>query len=277
MSSTTSPAGSSGEVPKYTRAEQRVRQHPDVAKLIERSPVCADMLRPPSMRIWAPPVSADDVDGFKSARMGTNDLFSRTLNTPDTVEQFILFWDEFQPRLFPQSLVSAVGDGVVSSEKKELPPTTGEGSAVALSASHREEGQEGPQGDEGEVPKRVDTMHAFVSVGEALSGWPGVVHGGIVATLFDEVTGYVPMLNRLRGVPMFENTGYMTGYLNTRYHRPVGTSAVLLVTARIKKVQGRKCWIEGEVRSTVHGGLEGPVLASCEALFIALTTDAPML
>ncbi|KAH7026661.1 HotDog domain-containing protein [Microdochium trichocladiopsis] len=270
--------------PKYTPAEQRVRQHPDVAKLIAREPVCASMLAEPSIRIWAPPVNADDVDGFKLARMGTNDLFSRTLNTPDTVEQFILFWDESQPRLFPQSLVTVVGDGAVSGEQRELPPTTGEGSAVALSASHQES-VEGVAGEEEEQqqqlqdiePERMDTLHAFVSVGDAISGWPGVVHGGIVATIFDEVMGYVPMLNRIRGVPMFSNSGYMTGYLNTRYHRPVGTSAVLLVTARIARAEGRKCWVEGEIRSTVHGGLEGPVLASCEALFIALTTDGPKL
>lgn len=269
-------------MPQYTPAEERVRQHPDVAKLISRESVCAAMLADPSVRIWAPPVSEDETDAFKSARHGTNDLLSRTLNSPETVEQFILFWDETQPQLFPQSRVTNVGNGAVSEraelKKKEARLTSGEGSTISPPPGSVETSvDKDRQTVQSLEPKVVDTLHAFVSVGEAVSGWPGVVHGGIVATIFDEVTGYVPMLNRLRGVPMFTNSGYMTGYLNTRYHRPVGTSAVLLVTAKILKVQGRKCWIKGEIRSTANGGLEGPALASCEALFIALTTDKPQL
>ncbi|KAJ1334033.1 acyl-coenzyme A thioesterase THEM4 [Microdochium nivale] len=245
---TTSPAGvsNSSDKPEHTHAEQSMRQHPDVGKLMARDAVCADFLGRPSMQIWVPPARTVDNSGPKAERVGAEDLFSRTLNTPETIDRFVFCWDESQPQPTPQSRAAAVGE---ENEKDES----------------------------NQKPDALDVMHAFISVGKGVSGWQGVVHGGIVATIFDEAMGYVPTINRMRGTPMFGNAGYMTGYLNTRYHRPVGTPGVLLVTSRVVKLEGRKCWIKSEMRNTAHGGLEGPVLASCEALFIALTTRKPVL
>jgi hypothetical protein len=91
----------------------------------------------------------------------------------------------------------------------------------------------------------------------------------MVVTLLDEVMGQVFAANKMQG--LMGDTPVMTGYLNTRFEKPVKTggsgedAAVVMVTGRMVRNEGRKYWMEADV--TGEGGF---VLARAEALFVQL-------
>jgi acyl-coenzyme A thioesterase PaaI-like protein len=90
----------------------------------------------------------------------------------------------------------------------------------------------------------------------------------MVVTLLDEVMGQVFAANKTHG--LMAKIPVMTGYLNTRFEKPVRTGSVergnvVLVTARLVRSEGRKYWMEGEV-----SGEGGEVMARGEAVFVML-------
>lgn len=110
-------------------------------------------------------------------------------------------------------------------------------------------------------------IKGLITLGSDLDGHPGVCHGGIVATIFDEVLGYSAPASRLtgegqvaKGAPV---PSYVTAYLNTTYLRPVRTPGTILVVARTVKAEGRKILVEAWMEDG-----EGEKLAKAEALFV---------
>eukprot|EP00127_Corallochytrium_limacisporum_P004628 Clim_evm3s171 gene=Clim_evmTU3s171 len=115
---------------------------------------------------------------------------------------------------------------------------------------------------------------AFVlSVGEGCAGHPGVLHGGVTAMFFDEVTGCLSIQSLRK--PTF------TVYLNTVFKRPAPTKSVLVYRARRIEPYGHpsKCYMkaEGVTKAPVpgppgmassDGGGEEVVFATCECLYI---------
>jgi acyl-coenzyme A thioesterase PaaI-like protein len=99
---------------------------------------------------------------------------------------------------------------------------------------------------------------AEVWYGPAFIGAPGRVHGGMVAAVFDDVTGFV--LADV-GEPGF------TGRLEVSYRAPVPIETPIEFRARMRSREGRKMVVEGEAR------LDGRVLATAEALFILVDAD----
>ncbi|KAK6216371.1 hypothetical protein LQW54_003574 [Pestalotiopsis sp. IQ-011] len=108
-------------------------------------------------------------------------------------------------------------------------------------------------------------LQAFLHLESGIGGYPGYAHGGFVCTALDEITGLVCTLNRSRGA-LFRGPA-MTGYLNTRFLKPVRAPGVVLAHARITKYEGRKAWVRGWLEDD-----EGAVLAEAEAVFINLKT-----
>ncbi|KAB5580047.1 HotDog domain-containing protein [Coniochaeta sp. 2T2.1] len=106
-------------------------------------------------------------------------------------------------------------------------------------------------------------LKAIISLGTEVTGFPNVCHGGIVATLLDEVMGELINVNLKHRT--IKRTSYMTGYLNTSYKGKVTTPGTYLVVARMAKVDGRKLFISAAVEDG-----KGTVLAKGEALFIGL-------
>ncbi len=77
------------------------------------------------------------------------------------------------------------------------------------------------------------------SAAEHLGGAPGVVHGGIQATLLDEalcMTAYAK-----EGAPV------VTGELTVRYEGPLPTETPLLIRGKITERRGRSFFAEGEI------------------------------
>lgn len=80
---------------------------------------------------------------------------------------------------------------------------------------------------------------------EHLCGAPGIIHGGVQATLLDEtlcMTAYAK-----RGRPV------VTGELSLRYRKPVATGVEILVRGWIVEDLGRSLRIEGAIEDATTG------------------------
>ncbi len=98
---------------------------------------------------------------------------------------------------------------------------------------------------------------AYVVVPEAYQGYPGVVHGGVVAALLDEVTGRAgtgtdPQHSRL----------FYTARLSIRYRRHVPTQRLLRLEGELVRDRGRFY----EARGAIYEHGSPRALAQAEAL-----------
>ncbi|KAI9665855.1 MAG: hypothetical protein M1821_003789 [Bathelium mastoideum] len=109
----------------------------------------------------------------------------------------------------------------------------------------------------------VEELHSLMTVGNLIDGQSKIAHGGVVATILDEIIGLLFEVNKDLGKG--PGRGYsVTACLNVSYTRPVFTPTTILITARLRKVDGRKRFADGEIKDG-----EGNVLAKAESLFLA--------
>ena len=94
-------------------------------------------------------------------------------------------------------------------------------------------------------------------------GFPGIIHGGIVASVLDEALNRTSML----GNPP---TWTMTGRLEVRYRRNVPYGPLLRVRAKLKSQRGRLLTATGILTLAED---EAMVLAEAQGTFMALTQD----
>jgi 3'-phosphoadenosine 5'-phosphosulfate synthase len=98
-------------------------------------------------------------------------------------------------------------------------------------------------------------------LGANLCGHPGIVHGGLLATLLDEG------LARCCFAALPNKVG-MTANLNINYRSPAPADAFVVLRAKTTKVDGRKAWVEGHIETLVGEGEKPVVLVEASALFI---------
>jgi acyl-coenzyme A thioesterase PaaI-like protein len=91
------------------------------------------------------------------------------------------------------------------------------------------------------------------TLGAAFEGPPGCVHGGIIASLFDEILGVANIAS---------GNAAMTGTLTIRYRAPTPLEAELTLSARTTARDGRKVYAAGEIRA---GDL---LCAEAEGIFV---------
>jgi uncharacterized protein (TIGR00369 family) len=87
----------------------------------------------------------------------------------------------------------------------------------------------------------TDEVHAMYTVASQYQGYPGVVHGGIVAAMLDEIGGRTTMA----GDP---ERFMMTAKLEIRYRKPVPTETPLTLVGRLLRDQGRLAMAHSEIR-----------------------------
>ncbi|KAL6704011.1 hypothetical protein ACN47E_008862 [Coniothyrium glycines] len=108
-------------------------------------------------------------------------------------------------------------------------------------------------------------------LGPALCGHPGIVHGGLLATLLDEGLARCCF-------PALPNKVGVTASLNITYKAPCMAGQVVVLRAETTKVEGRKAWVKGrlETLGDEAKGEEPVVLTEGEALFIEPRQAAQM-
>jgi len=98
-------------------------------------------------------------------------------------------------------------------------------------------------------------------LGAEYQGGPGFIHGGIIATVLDEVMGKV---NRFRGVHA------VTAELNVEYLKPVKVDEDLIVEGHEVEMSGRNVILAGEIRNQ-----SGQVLARGRGRFVIIGATEP--
>lgn len=85
-------------------------------------------------------------------------------------------------------------------------------------------------------------IRTTVTVPDEFNGYPGVAHGGIVATLLDETAGRAVLLE---GSP---DDLMVTAKMEVTYRRPTPTGTPLLVTGRIVGRSEKRAETTAEIR-----------------------------
>jgi acyl-coenzyme A thioesterase PaaI-like protein len=94
-------------------------------------------------------------------------------------------------------------------------------------------------------------------------GFPGIIHGGIIAAVLDEALNRTSMLSN-------EPTWTMTGRLEVRYRRYIPYGPLLRVRATPGTQRGRMMQASGQVTLAED---ENVVLAEAQGTFMALTPE----
>ncbi len=106
-----------------------------------------------------------------------------------------------------------------------------------------------------DVNAKTRSASCTVTVAPEFQGWAGMVHGGIIAALLDEVCAYAGMTVAKTVV---------TGELKTRYRKPVPIAQQITATAHVVSQVRRTVLVEAQLTS------QGDVLASAEAKMIVM-------
>lgn len=97
-------------------------------------------------------------------------------------------------------------------------------------------------------------VRAEFTVPDEYQGYPGVVHGGIVAAVLDETSGRAVMLDGSKDNLM------ATLRLTIRYRHPTPTQTPLTALGWVERMSGMGARVAGEIRLP-----DGAVTAECEA------------
>lgn len=106
------------------------------------------------------------------------------------------------------------------------------------------------------------SMVTIMHLGKGVCGHPGIVHGGLLATLLDEG------LARCCFDALPTKTA-VTAKLEINYLKPTPAGQYVVLRAETKRVEGRKAWVEGQIETLVADGETPVVLAKASGLFIS--------
>lgn len=116
------------------------------------------------------------------------------------------------------------------------------------------------------MKKDGSEMYAIYYVGTHVSGHPGVVHGGFLATMLDEGLATCAFAS-------LPNHVGVTAQLDITYKRPTAASQYLVLKATTTQAEGRKVWTNGFIQNLDEftrskTGAVATNLVEAKALFI---------
>ena len=122
-------------------------------------------------------------------------------------------------------------------------------------------GRKNPHGLQMVFYQEEETIISDFQPGEEHQGFPGVIHGGVIAAVFDEALNRTSMLAK-------NPTWTMTGRLEVRYRRYVPYGPLLRVKAWLGMQRGRM--VQGHAKLMLAND-ESVLLAEAQGSFMALT------
>lgn len=117
-------------------------------------------------------------------------------------------------------------------------------------------GPDSPQGFHLQVHRAGDEMVTEHVFEERHSGAPGIAHGGAVATVVDDVMGFLLYVAQVPGV---------TRTLEVEYLKPVRLAVPYIVRSQLDQRDGRKLWV-----SCTGTDPDGVVAFRGKGLFVAV-------
>ncbi len=100
-------------------------------------------------------------------------------------------------------------------------------------------------------------VYSNITLPDQYQSYPGVVHGGIVATMLDEISGRVIIMNGN------DQNLMVTLKLEVKYRLPTPTNTPLKVVGRVVSQTETRAKVTGEIQLP-----DGTVTASCESLLV---------
>jgi len=92
------------------------------------------------------------------------------------------------------------------------------------------------------------------TVSRGFEGHPGLLHGGVIATLVDEA-----MSKAVRALGLTA----MTRQMEVEFLRPVPSGTAIRIEGRVVRGEGRKHWTEARILNA-----DGKILATAKGLFV---------
>lgn len=112
-----------------------------------------------------------------------------------------------------------------------------------------------------DTDSELPSLIQFSYLGPSLCGHPGIIHGGLLATLLDEGLARACF-------PALPNKVGVTASLTINYKVPCPADSYVVLRAQTTKVEGRKAWVKGWIEILGDGEEEGVHVVEAEALFI---------
>ena len=120
-----------------------------------------------------------------------------------------------------------------------------------------------------EEDREKNEVRAELVVPDRYRSYPGVVHGGIVATILDETSGRAIMLETED-----DNIFFATARMSIRYRQPTPTNTPLLAVGWVEQLSESRAKVKGKLVLQDRSDESGPiVLAECESLVVKPNSD----
>ncbi|QPH18002.1 hypothetical protein C2857_002953 [Epichloe festucae Fl1] len=116
-------------------------------------------------------------------------------------------------------------------------------------------------------PKRpIQTVDTLFDLGDGLTGYRGILHGGMISTMVDEAMCMVNDINQVLGKDsLVYKLHNVTVGLEIKFLKPVPVPGVIRVTSWTEGIEGRKTRLRCEVKDG-----EGNVFAKASSMWVAL-------
>ncbi len=105
--------------------------------------------------------------------------------------------------------------------------------------------------------REAGQVRANLNIPDEYQGYPGVVHGGIVSTILDEISGRAVMMEG-EGEQLL-----VTLRMTVRFRRPTPTESPLTAVGWVERISGIGAKVAGEIRLA-----DGTVTADCASLLV---------
>ena len=96
---------------------------------------------------------------------------------------------------------------------------------------------------------------AEIAVPDKFCGWEGIIHGGIISTLLDEIMAYSAFTHDEKGV---------TGEISVRFRKPMPSNKTVKVEGAVESEKGRILYTAGKIT------LDGILIAEANAKMVRL-------
>lgn len=97
---------------------------------------------------------------------------------------------------------------------------------------------------------------------ERFQGYPGITHGGVIASILDEISGRAVMMSS------DDHPFWVTAKMEVRYRKPTPTETPLLAVGWVVKQRRRLAEVAGEIRQQ-----DGTITAEVSAVVICPPKD----
>ncbi|KIH95260.1 hypothetical protein SPBR_03999 [Sporothrix brasiliensis 5110] len=225
----------------------------DTVRHFSQQPWCAELFARPGNRCTMPSSRYDRENDTTGRLLSQDNLFHRALNNDDGVPHMLVVYQEYGAPGVP------------------LPPAPPGDASLGTGQGLR---------------FLIPSVSLLLDLRDNVRGFNGYTHGGFLGTIIDEVMGALIYTNyevQATKEDEAEDAGtawqpapkvvdmstcglVMTAGMDVKFRKPVATPGVVISTATLNRIDGRKIYFDVEILDGT-----GAVCTTCEGLWISMT------